>query len=217
MRVKSKCITYFILYAILKVCKSPCLIFTSSRILLLSPFYREGNGDAKCLTCLRSPGGTGARTQQSRAHHTHVTLLLQCLQRLFTALRINLQTPSLHPHLPPLHANSLAFIRFLPHHLLFPAPGPLHMLLPLCKILPTHFFRLKPTHPSSFTCSQRPSFPLTPDSVTSPYTVPSSPPLFVILSQSTAIQDYRIISYCVWEVHKGRDDVHLVLRSIARA
>lgn len=129
------------------MCKSPCLIFASSRILLPSPIYREGNGDAKCLTCLRSHGGTGARTQQSRAHHIHVTLLLQCLQRLSTALRINLQTPSLHPHLPPLHANSLAFIHFLPHRRLFPAPGPLHMLRPLCEILPTHFFRLKPTQP----------------------------------------------------------------------
>lgn len=106
-------------------------------------------------------GGAGARAQQSRAHYTHITLQLQCLQRFHQALRINPQTPSSHPHLPPLHASSLAFLHFLQHHLLFPAPGPLHMLCPLCEILSPHFSRFKPAHVLSLV--QRPSFTSTPD------------------------------------------------------
>lgn len=90
-------------------------------------------------------GGAGARTPQSRTHHTPITLALQCFQRFCRALRINSQTPSSRPHLPPLQAGSLAFLPSLQHRLLLPTPGPLHMLHPLCEILPTRFSRFRPT------------------------------------------------------------------------
>ena len=74
-------------------------------------------------------------------------LLLQCFQRLPTGLRINPQTSSSHSHFPSLCTP--AFPHFLYYNLLSPAPGPLHVLCPLCEIVPTHLSRLKPAHPLS--------------------------------------------------------------------
>lgn len=137
------------------------LIFTTSKMPLPYPAYREGNGGATCLSRLRSHGLRQVvlrqkLTVQSPPRSRHP--VLRCLQRLPMALRINPQTLS---HFPPMHARSLAFFHFLRQHLLFPAPGPLHVLLPLFKILPTHFFRLKPTHP--LLPILRSPFHLTPD------------------------------------------------------
>lgn len=150
MCTESKWIAHFVCMDVaLKMFENPCVLWPSWP-------YREENGCAQCWTCLRSY----SPWQEPHSPRPLVLMLLQCLQRLPTTLRINPHTPSSYLHQPPatLHASSLIFLHFLRHHQFFPAPGPLHIPCPLCEILSIHFSRLKPTDPLSLilisTCLQ---------------------------------------------------------------
>lgn len=163
MCTKSQCITNFILYVAVKTCESPSVwsdLYNLQNAITLPSLQRR---KWRChvfksseVTWFTAGGAEAELTVQSPPRSRRP--VLRCLQRLPMALRINPQTLS---HFPPMHARSLAFFHFLKQHLLFPAPGPLHVLLPLFKILPTHFFRLKPTHP--LLPILRSPFHLTPD------------------------------------------------------
>lgn len=122
--------------------------------------------------------------------------------------------PILIPSPPAtLYPSSLVFLHF-PTLPILSAPGPLHILCPLCEILPIHFSRLKPRDPLSpvFHLFRELSFPSLLIRSHDPNKTPSSPPLLSCHS----IKDYRIHSCYFCEVHESRDYVYLVPRCLVQ-